>query len=210
MKHKPSTDRARQQSGARPEAPSGGGIASTVDLPVSRLNWGCGPNPPPGWINADLLHGSGIDISQDIREGLPLECNSIEYIVSIHALQDLPYLDVVPALQELRRVLKPGGVLRLSLPDLERAIAAYLRNDPGYFYIPDNESETISGKLIVQMTWYGSNRMMFTWEFARELLLRAGYSSVTRCAYTQTASWFPEIVALDTRERESLFVEAQK
>src|SRR6266508_2804661 len=75
---------------------------------------------------------------------------------------------------------------------------------------PNDESETISGKLIVQMTWYGWSRIMFTWEFARELLLRAGYSVVTRCAYKQTASPFPEIVDLDNRERESLFIEAQK
>jgi len=60
------------------------------------------------------------------------------------------------------------------------------------------------------MTWYGWSRIMFTWEFARELLLRAGYSVVTRCAYKQTASPFPEIVDLDNRERESLFIEAQK
>ncbi len=177
---------------------------------VRRLNWGCGPDPAPGWINSDLLQRPGIDLSGDIRDGLPLESNSLQYIASIHALQDLPYLDIVPALRELHRVLEPSGVLRLALPDLERAIAAYLRNDAAYFYIPDSESATISGKLIVQMTWYGSNRMMFTYDFARELLLRAGFSGVTRCAYQQTASRYPEIVTLDNRERESLFVEAVK
>src|SRR5215213_1352206 len=113
MKHKPTIDRPRQESGAHSAVLNAAGIATTVDLSVSRLNWGCGPNPPPGWINADLLQGPGIDICQDIREGLPLECNSLRYIVSIHALQDLPYLDVAPALEELRRVLEPGGILRL-------------------------------------------------------------------------------------------------
>jgi predicted SAM-dependent methyltransferase len=184
--------------------------AARTGLPVRRLNWGCGPQPAPGWINADLLTAPGIEISRDIRDGLPLESESVRYIVSIHALQDLPYLDVVPALRELRRVLEPGGVLRLALPDLERAIAAYQRNDPGYFYIPDEESATLSGKLIVQMTWYGSSRMMFTYEFARELLLRAGFRDVSRCAYRETASPFPEIVELDNRERETLFVEGVK
>ncbi len=177
---------------------------------IRRLNWGCGPQPAPGWINSDILAGPGIDVSVDVRDGLPLETDSLHYVTSIHALQALPYLDVVPALRELRRVLEPGGVLRLALPDLERAIAAYLRNDPAYFYVPDSESATIAGKFIVQMTWYGSNRMMFTYEFARELLLRAGFSRVYRCAYRETASRYPEIVELDNRERESLFVEAVK
>jgi predicted SAM-dependent methyltransferase len=177
---------------------------------IRRLNWGCGPQPVPGWLNADRRPAPGVDLCGDIRDGLPLPDDSLAYIVSIHALQELPYLDTVPALQELRRVLEPGGVLRLSLPDLDRGIAAYLRNDSGYFYVPNEETRTISGKLIVQMTWYGASRMLFTFEFVDELLRRAGFATVARCAFRQTASCFPEIVSLDNRERESLFVEAVK
>ena len=90
--------------------------------PVRRLNWGCGTRPEPGWINSDRKQGPGIDISCDIREGLPLADGSIDYAVSIHALPEVPYPDLVPVLEELHRVLKPGGVLRLGLPNLERAI----------------------------------------------------------------------------------------
>lgn len=179
-------------------------------IAARRLNWGCGPNPPSGWLNADQRPAPGVDLCGDIRHGLPLSDNSLEYIVSIHALQELPYLDVVPALQELRRVLQPGGVLRLSLPDLDRGIAAYQDDDPAYFYVPDDEARTISGKLVVQMTWYGASRMLFTFAFAEELLRRAGFVEVRRCAFRKTGCRFPEIVALDDRERESLFVEAEK
>jgi hypothetical protein len=62
----------------------------------------------------------------------------------------------------------------------------------------------------VQLTWYGSVRTPFTWAFARELLLKAGFPRVTRCAYHLTASTHADIVELDNRERESLFVEAVK
>ena len=179
-------------------------------LTVSRMNWGCGPVTPSGWLNVDAVPGPGIDLGRDIRDGLPLDSDSLDYITSIHALQDLPFLDIVPALQELRRVLRPDGVLRLGLPDLDRGLAAYHRRDPEYFYVPDGDAETISGKLIVQMTWYGSSRMMFTVEFARELLLRAGFRHAAECSFRQTASPFPEIVDLDNRERESLFIEAEK
>lgn len=179
-------------------------------LTAVRLNWRCGPVTPPRWINADMKPGPGVDISCDIRDGLPIQSNSLDYITSIHALQDLPFLEVVPTLIELRRVLRPGGVLRLGLPDLERGLDAYRRNDPAYFYVPDGDAETISGKLIVQLTWYGASRMMFTWDFARELLLKAGFRSVSRCAFRKTTSRFPEIVELDNRERESLFVEAER
>jgi predicted SAM-dependent methyltransferase len=192
----------------RPVACSLSASVITLGAPVARLNWGCGPTPPAGWINSDRLHGDGIHISCDIRDGLPLPDATFDYAVSIHGLQDLPYLDVLPALQELRRVLRPGGALRLGLPDLDRALAAYARGERDYFYIPDAEAATLGGKLIVQIVWYGSVRTPFTAEFARELLLKAGFRRVERCAYGRTSTPHAAIVELDNRERESLFVEA--
>jgi predicted SAM-dependent methyltransferase len=175
-----------------------------------RLHFGCGGFPAPGWINTNLTPGPGVDISTDIRQGLPLEQDSIRHITSMHALCELDYLDVLPALRELRRVLEPGGILRLGLPDLDRGIQAYLRGDRQYFNVPDEDALAISGKLAVQVTWYGTNRMMFTHEFIEELLERAEFRGVTRCDFRQTASGLPEIVELDNRPKESLFVEAQK
>jgi predicted SAM-dependent methyltransferase len=175
-----------------------------------RLNWGCGPRAAPGWINSDLVPGPGVDLPCDIRDGLPLPDCSCDYIAAIHALQDLPFVDLDRALGELMRVLKPGGVLRLGLPDLDRAIAAYLRGDGGYFHVPDRDSRTVGGKLCVQVTWYGSVRTPFTFDFAREILEKNGFRAVIRCAHGVTESRFPEIVSLDNRERESLFVEAAR
>jgi predicted SAM-dependent methyltransferase len=173
-----------------------------------RLQFGCGAFPAAGWINTNLLAAPGVDVACDIRHGLPLDSESIDYIASMHALVELPYLDVVPALRELRRVLVPGGVLRLGLPDLDRAIDAYRSGDTRYFQVPDDEIRSIDGKFVVQMTWYGTNLMMFTFELARELLERAGFRDVGRAEYGRTGSPFPEIVALDNRPKESFFVEA--
>lgn len=181
-----------------------------ADVSVRRLQFGCGQFAAAGWINANLEPGPGVDFRCDIRGGLPLESDSVRYIASMHALCELPYLDVVPALRELRRVLEPGGVLRLGLPDLERAIDAYVRGDRSYFSIPDDETPSLSGKLIVQMTWYGTNLMTFTCEFARELLERADFRDIARCEPGQTRSPWPEIVQLDNRPKETFFIEARK
>jgi predicted SAM-dependent methyltransferase len=177
---------------------------------VRRLNWGCGEWPEPGWLNSDVKDTPGIDIVADVRTGLPLDTDSIDYIVSIHALPELPYPDLVPALTELRRVLKPGGILRLALPDLERGIAAYQRGDADYFHVPDEDARSIGAKFVTQMIWFGYSRTLFVHDFVEELLLKAGFARVERCAYRQTAGPFPDIVKLDNRERESLFVEAFK
>ena len=177
---------------------------------VKRMNWGCGSHPVPGWINSDQKSGAGIDLSCDIRNGLPLPNDSIGYIVSIHALEEVPYPDIVIVLQERRRVLEPNGVLRLSLPDLEKGIEAYLQKDRDYFLIPDDEVKSIGGKLIVQLIWYGYSRTLFTYDFIEELLFKAEFRYVNRCRYKESTSQYPDIVELDNRPQESLFVEAVK
>jgi predicted SAM-dependent methyltransferase len=111
-------------------------------------------------------------------------------------------------MSELYRVLKPGGTLRLSLPNLDQAIAAYQSGTRDYFHIRD--WKTISGNFITHVLWYSLSRTLFTYEFAEELLRKAGFSSVQRVEYRQTLSSYPEIVELDNRKNESFFVEAVK
>lgn len=175
-----------------------------------RLNWGSGAAGESGWTNSDRKEGPGIDHPADIRDGLPLPSDRFDYAVSMHALQELPYPDLVPALSELRRVLKPGGVLRLGLPDLEKGMRAYWRGDRDYFEVPDEEARSLGGKLTVQLTWYGYSRSLFTADSVRELLYVAGFRAVRDCRFRETRSGHPGIVTLDNRERESLFVEATK
>jgi len=177
---------------------------------VKRLNWGCGLYANPGWINSDIKEGPGIDIRCDIRNGLPLDSSTMDYIVSIHALPELSYADLVPALRELKRVLKVGGVLRLGLPDLDKGIQAYQAQQRDYFLIPDEEAQSLGSKFIIHMLWYGYCRTLFNSEFINELLRKAGFREIRRCLYRETKADFPEIVELDNRERESLFVEAVK
>jgi hypothetical protein len=178
---------------------------------IRRLNWGCGSWREPGWINSDLHEGPGIDISCDIRDGLPLPDDHLDYAVSIHALPMIPYPDLVGVLGELRRVLKPGGVLRLGLPDLELAMAAYRRGEREFFQVPDTDVRSFGGQFIVHLLWYGYTVTLFTADFIEELLERAGFRDVRHCGYRETGSVHaPGILELDNREQESLFVEAVK
>lgn len=190
-----------------------GALAPTTSITaatVKRLNWGCGDHTAPGWLNSDVKSGPCIDFSCDIRHGLPLTSGSIDYAVSVHALQELTYPEVVPALTELRRVLKPGGALRLALPDLGKGIRAYLLGQDDYFEVDAREFRSLGGRFIVHMLWYGHSHTLFTADFIEELLINAGFADVVECRCRRTASRFPEIVELDNRERESLYVEATR
>jgi SAM-dependent methyltransferase len=176
-----------------------------------RLHWGCGTVIAEGWINTDVQKMPGVDLVTDARAGLPFPDGSIHCIASQHVLVELTIRELVPALQELRRVLRPGGVLRMGLPDLERALEAYARRDTSYFHlIPDKAARVLSGKLMCLLLWHGHSRTPLTYEWMEELMLRAGFREVVRCEYGVTRSSFPELATLDGRPRESFFVEATK
>jgi hypothetical protein len=174
---------------------------------VKRLNWGCGAHLGSGWINSDVKDEPGIDLVCDIRQGLPLETGSVDYAVSIHSLPELSYPEIVPVLEELRRVLVPGGTLRLAVPDLERGIDAFLGADDEYFQVDPAEVSSRGGRFAVHMLWYGYSRTLFTTDFALELLQKAGFRELSECSFGVTASGIEAIVELDNRERESFFVE---
>jgi hypothetical protein len=176
-------------------------------LTVRRLNWGCGPRGEPTWINSDIKSGPDIHLVGDIRDGLALPDGCMHYVVSIHALPMIPIPDLVPTLGELRRVLEPGGVLRLGLPDLERGLDAWQRGDRDYFLVPDADAATLSGKFITQLLWYGYTVSLFTKEWAEELLTKAGFSEVRLCSFQQSGSAHIGITELDNREAESIFIE---
>jgi ubiquinone/menaquinone biosynthesis C-methylase UbiE len=177
---------------------------------VCRLHWGCGTITSYGWVNSDVHGWPGVDIVADIRAGLPMADDTFDYIVSIHALPELSYDELDHALSELRRVLKPGGVLRLGLPDMDKAIAAYRSNDVDYFLISDEEVKSLSGRMIVQLLWRGQSRSMFTTEFTAELLVRNGFQAIQPCSFRETKSGHTEITEFDNRPIESLFIEATK
>jgi SAM-dependent methyltransferase len=174
-----------------------------------RINIGCGKRPAPGWLNLDRKRRPGVDVVADLAAGLPFAAASFDYAVTIHVLQDLPLAALVPAVAEIRRILRPGGVFRAALPDLDRAIEAYRRQDRDYFLVPDSEWRSVGAKLVVQAVWHGESRTPFTYDFATELFAKAGFSAMRRAAFRATTSHFPAIAALDNRERESLFVEAE-
>src|SRR4051812_10913977 len=120
--------------------------------PIRRLHFGCGTVAAAGWINVDVRPLPGVHVRCDLICGLPLGDDSIDYISSQHALQDVRILDHVRALAELRRVLRPGAVLRLGLPVLDRAIEGFIRRRQDYFYARD--WDTVSGNFVTHILWY--------------------------------------------------------
>jgi SAM-dependent methyltransferase len=90
------------------------------------LNLGCGRRFHPDWTNIDLIpHGPGV-IAHDLSRGIPLPDESCEVVYHSHVLEHLRREHALPFLRECRRVLKPGCILRIAVPDLEGICRAYL------------------------------------------------------------------------------------
>ena len=107
-----------------------------------RVNLGCGPVMPKGWVNVDgsrrswlVAHAAGLDrllvrlgllrasafrpgiVHHDLRRRLPWADDSIAAIYAGEVWEHFEYEDALRLTQECRRVLKKGGVLRLCVPD---------------------------------------------------------------------------------------------
>lgn len=93
--------------------------------PVRMLNVGCGPTFHEAWINLDAVAVSPAVIACDIRKGLPFADGSIAVCYSSHVLEHLPPAEGERLLGEMRRVLEPGGIARIVVPDLELVIEDY-------------------------------------------------------------------------------------
>ena len=91
-----------------------------------RLNVGCGPSRFEGEIGVDKYPTDAREVEGDIL-ALPYPDGAAEFIRAEHVLEHLPYRQVPTALFELRRVLEPGGRIRLGVPDLKRTCEAYVK-----------------------------------------------------------------------------------
>ena len=98
-----------------------------------RLNFGCGQNQKPGWLNIDFAPNA--DLAIDLRERLPFEDGSCVEIYSEHVLEHFEYpVKVNQLLAECFRVLKPGGTFSAGVPDTEWPLWEYAGLTTGGYF----------------------------------------------------------------------------
>jgi SAM-dependent methyltransferase len=81
-----------------------------------------------GWINLDYASASFAVRRANLLGHLPLNDGTAALVYSPHFLEHIPHEQVKPFQQECFRILKPGGVLRLVVPDLETLCRTYLQH----------------------------------------------------------------------------------
>jgi predicted SAM-dependent methyltransferase len=90
------------------------------------INLGCGTRFHPDWINIDIAPTATGIIAHDLSTGIPLADASCDVVYHSHVLEHLRPPHAIQFMRECCRVLKPGCVLRVAVPDLESIIRVYL------------------------------------------------------------------------------------
>lgn len=91
------------------------------------LNVGCGSNFHSDWLNVDVVPASAAVMAVDVRKGLPFADQAFDAVYCSHVLEHLPQQQAANLLRHMHRVLRPGGVIRVVVPDLETLAREYLR-----------------------------------------------------------------------------------
>ena len=178
------------------------------------LHIGCGPNYKDGWVNTDVLiprlpwsKPAGTEAVQDfpldLTQPLPFPDESLDAIYGEHVIEHIEKDDALAFFGEARRVLKPGGVLRLSTPDLDGTCRVFLRLDPDVdpnAYEPYWFEEEWSPEFWINATFrFWGHLFLWNFKLFEKELLEAGFDSVWRVEKGETQSDLPELQGIEGR-----------
>jgi len=93
-----------------------------------KLNLGCGHKHLEGYVNVDVDPACLPDVDAELGE-LPFPDDSVDEILAVHVFEHIWKVDVPETLREWKRCLKPGGLLVLELPCLDKIIRNFVVYD---------------------------------------------------------------------------------
>lgn len=91
------------------------------------LNVGCGNKFHPEWINIDMNSKSPYVKSHNLLKGIPFPNNKFDVVYHSQVLEHFPREKAPDFIKECFRVMKPGGTMRVVVPDLENSVKEYLK-----------------------------------------------------------------------------------
>jgi|SRR5689334_3818524 len=170
-----------------------------------KLNVGCGAKRKEGWINVDLHPAA--DVKTDARRKLPFRTSSAAVIYSEHFFEHLEYPEEATLfLSESFRVLEPGGLFSVGVPDTELCLRAYvdgkfLGKSLGLPYVEWCDTPMHSLNFLFHQG--GEHKHLYDASTLTNILWKAGFQNAHRRD-------FDPFLDSEDRQTGTLYVEARK
>ena len=180
------------------------------------VNAACGPHVAPGFVNLDINETVRGVVPWDCRRTLPFSDATVAGIRAEQFVEHLePREDLPRFFADALRVLRPGGVLRVIVPDAEAYLRAYCRNDLEGFRelaVPDPFPADLPTRMDVVNhifhQWH-EHRWAYDFETLERRLREAGFGRIERMRYRESRD--PRLACdLDVHAPYSLYVDATK
>lgn len=149
-----------------------------------KLHLGCGKRYIPGFVHVDLDDFPHIDYQHDARSLPMFEDNTAALVYACHVIEYFDRIEVLDVLREWYRMLKPGGVLRLAVPDFAAMVEVYRKyGDLSLIHGP------LYGPMVIhtdsgERTIY--HRTVYDFETLRSVLESVGFNNVRRYDWRRT------------------------
>jgi len=136
-----------------------------------KLHLGCGKLTLKDYINIDILNKNA-DIKLDIKNLSIFNSNKIEEIYICHVLEHFKRNEIIKIILEWNRVLKIGGILRISVPDFEKVVKLYMKNK--------DISKLIGFLSGGQIDEYDFHYVNFDMNILKEILSHCGFTDIKK------------------------------
>jgi predicted SAM-dependent methyltransferase len=194
-----------------------------------KLQLGAGSNNLEGWFNTDYFPRNNI-FFVDVTKPFQVPSDSFDFVLSEHHIEHIPYRSAVEMLKEAFRIMKPGGLIRISTPDLRKYINAYEQDTTmktevaahaedwiysGFHnavnYVPIDDYFTAHFVNDIFLNY--EHRFIFDFESLGRILENAGFINIKNCSLKESVH--PEFKDVETHNSKfdryfTLSVEAQK
>lgn len=188
------------------------------------LHLGSGNQYFEGWLNVDL--GGRPDVAWDITRAFEWVPDAqFDICFSEHVLEHFVRPVGLTLLREVNRCLRPGGVLRIAIPDLANVVKMYA--DQPFLDIPHATRDVLEPTAVEATVLFGSSygtkgerlnvcvygwgrRYLYDEEDLTRVLAEAGFTNMRRCRHSESSH--PGLRSLETRPtfQSALIVEGAK
>lgn len=135
------------------------------------IHLGSGDQDDKRFINIDSIPFKHVHFVHDVTKLPMFHDNRADLVYASHVLEHTSYKYLVETLREWHRILKPGGILRISVPDFDNILNIYKSEN--------NSIEMIEGPLMGGQNYrYNFHMAVFNETYLTNALLKAGFREV--------------------------------